>query len=139
MTMRKILFKCLCVSLLLVALAAVVLAQLSNPAPQTSECSFPILKMKEVDKRVKILAKPEPQFPRSDRERFRSKSITLTAVFCGSGNVTDISVTQGLNDAMDEEAIKAARQIQFIPAEKDGNKVSQKLNVVYLIQGGRRP
>ena len=132
MTMRQILFKWLCVSLL-VAPAAVVLAH-----PQTSECSFPILKMKEVDKKVKILAKPEPQFSRSDREKFRSKSITLTAVFCGSGSVTDIRVTQGLNDAMDEEAIKAARQIQFIPAEKDGNKVSQKLNVVYLIQG-RRP
>ncbi|HMG75577.1 MAG TPA: TonB family protein [Pyrinomonadaceae bacterium] len=137
--MRQILFNCLCVSLLLVALAAVVLAQLPSPAPNTPECSFPILKMKEVDKRVKILAKPEPQFPRSDREKFRSKSITLTAVFCGSGSVTDIRVTQGLNDAMDEEAIKAARRIQFIPAEKDGNKVSQKLNVVYLIQGGMRP
>jgi TonB family protein len=139
MRMRPILLKSFCVSLLPVTLAAVVLAQLPNPAPKTSECSVEIFKLKEVDKKLKIMVKPEPQFPKSDRKRFESKSITLSAVFCGSGSVTDIRITKGLSDAMDEEAIKTTRQIQFIPAEKDGKKVSQQLNVVYFVRGGKRP
>ena len=57
----------------------------------------------------------------------------LEAVFCGSGKITDINVRQGLTDSLDEKAIEAAKRIQFIPAEKDGQKVSQRLFVKYIV------
>jgi len=44
-----------------------------------------------------------------------------------------------VSDAMDEEAIKAARQIQFMPAEKDGQKVSRVVILVYIVGGVRGP
>jgi len=52
----------------------------------------------------------------------RSERITLSAVLCGSGIATDIRVIKGLSDAMDEEAIKAARMWLFRPARDRDNK-----------------
>ena len=135
--MSRILLKSLFRSLLIVMFATAILAQEPTPTPKTPECSFQIMKGNEVDKKVKIHRKPEPKFTKRDVEAHRSERITLTAVFCGSGTVTDIRVINGLNDAMAEAAIKAARLIQFIPAEKDGQKVSQLLTVVYFIRLGR--
>jgi TonB family protein len=116
--------------------ATAIPAQEPTPTPGSTECSFQILRGSAVDKRVKILSKPEPHFTTRDREKYTSQVITLTAVFCGSGAVTDIRVTKGLSDTMDEEAIKAARKIQFTPAEKNGQKVSQVLVVAYLVRRG---
>jgi TonB family protein len=137
--MSRLLLKSSPVSLLTVMFAAVVLAQEPTPTPKTSECSFRIVKGNEVDKKVKIHRKPEPKFTKRDKEAHGSERITLSAIFCGSGTVTDIRVTKGLSDAMDEAAIKAARQIQFTPAEKDGQKVSQLLTLVYFVRLGRGP
>lgn len=123
-------------SLLTAMFAAAVVAQEPTPTPKATECSFQIVKGKELDKKVKVHLKPEPHFTKQDVEKHRSKSITLTAVFCGSGTVTDVRVTKGLSDAMDEEAIKAARQIQFTPAEKDGQKVSRVMILVYFVRRG---
>lgn len=134
--MGRILLKSTCLSVLTVMFAAAALAQTPTPTPGSTECSFQILRGSEVDKKVKIRNKPEPHFTTRDREKHKSQVITLTAVFCGSGAVTNIRVTKGLSDAMDEEAIKAARKIQFTPAEKNGQKVSQVLGVAYLVRRG---
>jgi TonB family protein len=117
--------------------AAAVIAQEPTPTPKKLECSVPIDKGKELDKKAKIRSKPEPKFTRADVEAHRSETITLSAVLCGSGTVTDIRVTKGISDAMDQEAIKAVRQIQFTPAEKDGQKVSRVVTVVYIVGRGR--
>ena len=135
--MYRALLKSLFRSLLTVIFATAVLAQEPTPTPKTRECSVRIVKGNEVDKKVEIRSKPEPKFTKRDAEAHRGERITLSAVFCGSGTVTDIRVTKGVSDAMDEEAIKAARLIQFTPAEKDGQKVSQALIVVYFIRPGR--
>jgi hypothetical protein len=135
--MSRLLLKSSYLSLLIVMFTAAVMAQEPTPTPKTTECSFRIVKGSEVDKKVEIRSKPEPKFTKRDAEAHRSERITLRAVFCGSDKVTDIRVINGLNDAMAEAAIKAARQIQFTPAEKDGQKVSQLLAVVYFIGLGR--
>ena len=82
---------------------------------------------------MRILAKPEPEFTSGERNRYHGSEITLRATFCASGRVTDIVVTTGLTDAMNEKAKTAARQIDFTPAEKDGHKVSRLLIVKYLV------
>jgi TonB family protein len=135
--MSRILLKSSSLSLLTVIFAAAVMAQEPTPTPKKPECSVPIDKGKELDKKVKIRAKPDPKFTKSDVAAHRSKLITLSVVLCGSGTATDIRVIKGLTDAMDEEAIKAARQIQFTPAEKDGQKVSRVVTVVYIVGRGR--
>ncbi len=60
--------------------------------------------------------------------------ITLGAILCGSGKVTDIGVSQGIEDGLNQKAIEAARRIQFMPAEKDGNKVSRFVTLKYFVR-----
>ena len=110
------------------------MAQQPGQVSDDQKCEYPIYKGNEVNKKLRILGKPEPDFSAQERrERFHEK-IILTTVFCGSGEVTKIRVKSGLSDRLDAKAIEAARKIRFTPGEKDGKKVSQWLIVEYLIQ-----
>lgn len=116
--------------------AAAVAAQAPNPtpSPKQRECSEPIDKSRDLSKQAKISAKPEPNFATRDRHRYMGETITLRAILCASGKVTDIVVTRGLTQDLDEKAIEAARQIQFTPAEKDGHKVSRSVILKYTVK-----
>ncbi|MBA2524961.1 MAG: TonB family protein [Pyrinomonadaceae bacterium] len=98
------------------------------------ECTIPTYNGKELDQKPRILAKPEPKFTLAERQRHQHGVILLGAVLCGSGKVTDIEVTEGLPDGLNEKAIEAARKIQFIPAEKDGHRVSRFVTLKYLVR-----
>lgn len=107
-------------------------AQTPTPSPKSPECTVPI--SREADKKLKILAKPDPKFNKRDRERYEGAKITLRSIFCGSGKVTDIVVIRGLTAEMDAQAIDAARLIQFTPAEKNGEKVSRPMELLYIVK-----
>ena len=117
-----------------VVLASLVSAQqppvLKNESP---ECAIATYSGKQVDKKVRILAKPEPRYDKKDLKKSAPGEIILKAVFCGSGEVTDIKVQSGGSDSLNEKAVEAAKKIRFVPAEKDGVKVSQVLIVKYLV------
>lgn len=107
-------------------------AQTPTPSPTPKECDVPV--SREVDTKARMHAKPEPHFSRQERQRYRGEDIVLRATLCGSGKVTDISVTEGLTDAMNAAAIEAARLIQFTPAQKDGKKVSTAITLRYIVK-----
>jgi len=117
--------------LMTVLVSSLAMAKQPNQSTDDDRCAVQVFKGSEVDHKLKILAKPEPQFTREDRRNHVYDTIILEAVFCGSGKVTDIKVKSGISDALNEKAIEAARRIQFIPAEKGGQKVSQVLTVEY--------
>jgi len=129
MTTKKILIG---TSFLVFMLGITVEPQTPTPTPAGRECDVPTTR--QVDKKLKILAKPDPKFSNHNRDKYRRQAITLRATFCGSGKVTDIVAIGGLNAEMDAAAIEAARLIQFTPAEKDGKKVSQVLTVKYFVK-----
>jgi len=99
---------------------------------QQKECTIP--SVNPVDVNAKISAKPEPKFSSADRERYRGYVLTLRAILCGSGKVTDVVVTQGITRDMDAAAIDAAHLIEFTPAEKDGQKVSRPVTLKYIVK-----
>jgi len=113
---------------------ATLLAQQPGQVPGDQKCDFPIFKGNEVDKKLRILDKPEPKFSARERWEHDRERVILTTVFCGSGEVTKIRVKNGVSDSVDAKAIEAARKIRFTPGEKDGKKVSQWLTVEYYIQ-----
>jgi TonB-like protein len=114
-------------------LAAAAHAQTPTPSPSPQkECTIPTVR--PVDVRAQIQAKPEPEFSRADRDRYRGYVMKLRAILCGTGSVTDVVVTQGITRAMDAAAIDAAHLIQFTPAEKDGKKVSTAVNLEYSVK-----
>jgi hypothetical protein len=110
------------------------MAQQPGQAPDDQKCEYPIYKGNEVDKKLRILGKPEPDFSAQERRENFHERIILTTLFCGSGEVTKIRVKSGLSARVNAKAIEAARKIRFTPGEKDGKKVSQWLIVEYLIQ-----
>ncbi len=116
------------------ALAFPAFAQQSSPESKNRECTIPSYNGKDLDQKPRILAKPDPKFTLSERQRYQRAVIILSAVLCGSGKVTDIEVKEGLADGLNEKAIEAARKIQFTPAEKAGNRVSRFVTLKYLVR-----
>jgi hypothetical protein len=104
------------------------------PAQDPDKCDYPIHRGREIDRKTKILDKPEPAFTAKERREHARQIITLTALFCGSGEVVQIRVKTGISDKLDAKAIEAAKKIQFIPGEKNGTKISQELILAYYVQ-----
>ena len=113
-------------------LAGATRAQTPTPSPTQKECTIP--SVNPVDVNARVLAKPDPKFSRADRERYRGYVMTLRAILCGTGKVTDVVVTQGITRDMDAAAIDAAHLIEFTPAEKDGKKVSRPVTLRYFVK-----
>lgn len=105
-------------------------AQTSNNIDD-EKCDGAVYKPNEVSSKVKITYRPAPSFTEEARRNNVSGRVVLTAIMCQSGKVTDIQVIESLSSGMTEQAIKAARQTKFTPAEKDGHKVSQTIQIEY--------
>jgi TonB family protein len=90
-----------------------------------------IFRSGEVSSRARVLEKPEPQYTESARKNQITGTVVLRAVFSSSGSVTNISTIRGLPDGLTERAIAAARQIRFVPAQKDGHPVSMWMQLEY--------
>ena len=103
----------------------------SRNVNEDEACSGPIYDSKEVSRVAKLTYKPEPAYTKEARAKGLKGVIRLTAVLCRTGRVTDIVVTKGLPHGMTEQAVEATRGIKFIPAEKDGQEVSQRARFEY--------
>jgi TonB family protein len=90
-----------------------------------------IFKSSEVTSRARVLDKPEPQYTESARKNQVTGTVVLRAVFSSGGSVTNISTIRGLPDGLTERAIAAAKQIRFVPAQKDGRPVSMWMQLEY--------
>ncbi len=132
MIMRADILKALLTMAVLATTA--VRAQEPTPTPKPRECSTPVYKSKEVDRKVKIITFPGPNFDDREFQRYPFSKIVLQAIFCGSGEVTDVKVHRGLSPKLDQEAIRTAKTIKFRPAEKNGEKVAQWMTLEYHIK-----
>jgi TonB family protein len=90
-----------------------------------------IFKGSEVTSKVRILSKPEPPYTEDARKNQITGTVVLAAVFSASGQVTGIRPVSGLPHGLTEKAIAAARQIRFVPAQKDGRPVSMYYRIEY--------
>jgi protein TonB len=84
-----------------------------------------------VSSKARILSRPEPQYTEEARRNQVTGTVVLRAVFAANGAVTNIKAIKGLPDGLTEKAIAAARQIKFVPAQKDGRAVSQYIQIEY--------
>jgi hypothetical protein len=122
-----------------IILTTVVLASTSTVRqqaqnPENRECSVPAYTGKDLDQKPKMHSKPDPKFTSEELQRYRGRLITLSALRCGSGKVTDIKVIQGLSDNTNEKAVEAARLIKFTAGMKDGNPVSRFITLKYFVK-----
>jgi TonB family protein len=139
--MNKVLVLIAITLLLTLAVAAPTLGQSPGGAAEDEKCGGRIYEPREVSRRPKINSKPSPDFTAEARAHDVRGRVLLSAVLCRTGKVTDIQVINGLPFGMTEKAIEAARQIEFQPAEKNGQRVSEIIKFEYDFSyvGDRRP
>lgn len=86
---------------------------------------------REVERKARLLTKPEPTYTEDARDRGIAGTVVLRVVFSSTGKVTNLRVVAGLPYGLTERAIVAARKIKFIPAMKDGKPVSMWIQLEY--------
>lgn len=77
--------------------------------------------------RPQILGRPTPGYTDEARRNQIEGSVKVSVLLKADGAVSDIKVARGLGYGLDENAIEAARQLRFVPAQKDGHAVSVRL------------
>jgi len=81
--------------------------------------------------KAKITSQPEPEGASRDSSATENFEVVLRMVLRANGKVSDITVVKGAPDGLSEAAIKAAKNIKFTPAMKDGRRVSQWVTITY--------
>jgi len=72
---------------------------------------------------VDILDKPRPQYTTEGRNQRIEGDVVLDMVFLANGSVQVNRVISGLGHGLDEAAVRAAQEIKFKPAKRDGQPV----------------
>lgn len=72
---------------------------------------------------VDILDKPHPQYTAEGRSLKIEGDVVLDMVFLADGSIQVNRVINGLGHGLDEAAIRAAQQIKFKPAKREGQAV----------------
>lgn len=101
------------------------------PVRSASEEAEGVFSSKDVDRKAMIALKPAPVYTIEARRNGVEGVVRLRAVLRASGEVTDIEVLKGLPEGLTEQAVKAARLIDFEPARKDGRAASQRVVLEY--------
>ncbi len=80
---------------------------------------------------MQVLYKPRPGYTEAARKNNVTGSVRLRVTFNANGTIGSISPIKGLPDGLTEQAIAAARGIQFKPEMRNGQAMSVKKTVVF--------
>ncbi|MDT7688605.1 MAG: Gram-negative bacterial TonB protein C-terminal [Acidobacteriota bacterium] len=83
----------------------------------------------EVTKKAEVLFRPEPDYTAAGDGV--SWKVELRVVLCPKGYVSNIEIRSKASNDIIEKAVEAARNVRFIPAEKDGKRVAQYVIISY--------
>jgi TonB family protein len=86
-----------------------------------------VFSISKVTTRPQILARPVPGYAEEARRAHVEGAVKLSVVLNANGMVSDIRVAQTLGYGLDEKAMEAARELRFVPAQKDGHAVSVRV------------
>jgi TonB family protein len=78
---------------------------------------------------VEITFKPRPDYTDEARSLGLEGDVVLEVLFAASGRLRVIQVVRGLGHGLDEAAMRAAEQIRFKPAQRDGKPVDAKTTI----------
>jgi len=81
---------------------------------------------------AEILSKPVPVYTDEARARRIEGEVLLEVVLEASGRIHVVRVVRGLGHGLDDAAVRAAEQIQFKPAQRDGQP-SDSTAVLHII------
>jgi TonB family protein len=86
-------------------------------------------------KPVEIVYKPKPDYTPEGRTLKIEGEVRLEVLFTAAGQVRVVRVLQGLGHGLDEQAVRAAEQIKFKPAQRQGQAVdySATLHIIFQL------
>lgn len=90
-----------------------------------------IYKPNDVTRKAIVVGRPEPPYTEEARQKQVMGTVVLRGVFAADGQVRDLRVVSGLDAGLTGKAIEAALSLRFFPAEKDGQLVSQYIQIEY--------
>jgi TonB family protein len=96
----------------------------ATPAP-------PVVSSRDLDQKVVVLTKPEPSYTEAARQAKTKGTVVVKAVFAGNGGISDVEVVASLPNGLTDQALKALKQIRFVPGMKNGTYVSTTLQLEY--------
>lgn len=99
--------------------------------PETRES---IVSVKDSDLRAEMTAKPKPSYTKEARRIGIQGFVTLKVLLSASGKISRVRVMKGLRAGLTENAIRAACKIEFKPAMKNGQPVSQWVTAEYVFR-----
>ena len=102
-----------------------------GPGLPFDEPRMDVLTGRQVDRKVRVVMKPEPAYTEPARQAMTVGTVVLKVVFSSSGSVINISTVEALPHGLTEQAVASARKIKFIPAIKDGRYVSMWMQLEY--------
>jgi TonB family protein len=83
---------------------------------------------------VEILFKPKPQYTPEARQLKLEGEVLLRVLFTAGGEVQVLEIVKGLGHGLDESATRAAQQIRFKPALRDGQPADSTATVHILFE-----
>jgi len=75
------------------------------------------------DKPVEITFKPRPDYTDEARRLHLEGEVLVRVLFGANGQISIIDLVHGLGHGLDESAIRAAQQIRYKPAQREGKPV----------------
>jgi len=93
-----------------------------------------VVSAKESDVGAAISAKPKPSYTREARRNGVQGFVTLKVLLSARSKVARVRVVKGLPAGLTENAIRAACKIEFKPAMKNRQAVSQWVTVEYVFR-----
>ena len=101
---------------------------------ETDDLEEIVVSAKEADVRATITAKPKPSYTKEARRNGVQGFVTLKVLLSARGKVARIRIVKGLPAGLTENAIRAACRIEFKPAMKKGQAVSEWLTAEYVFR-----
>lgn len=83
---------------------------------------------------VQITFKPKPNYTEEGRKQKINGEVSLEVLFASDGQIHVIRVVQGLGYGLDEQAVKAAEQIKFKPALREGQPIDSRAQVHIIFE-----
>lgn len=78
-----------------------------------------------------VLYTEKARYTEAARQARVQGTVQLKIVFLRNGTIGNIEVVRGLPNGMNEEAIKAAKELVFLPARKEGKLINVKMLIEY--------
>ena len=93
-----------------------------------------VFSAKMVDTRVIFRSKPKPGYTLEARRNRKQGFVILKLILSANGSTSRVRVLRGLPFGLTESAIRAACKMEFDPAVKNGQTVSQWVTAEYVFR-----